>query len=290
MSTATNAVVENRMEPVAKAVPVPHLTVTGQGLYDRFIKPDSADVSRMTAIRELVHSADALAMAGSTDKMVELARAADLADGVPEKEMRDGKERRTRGPKEANAMNVRTIIRQVWGALKFTAAGTGSYGMTDDTGWLAAAKIAKTALAAAQIDWKNEALKTDADKARAKLQAATKAETKALTDVQKDNPRANDETLEAWNERVMKMARNSMETARAEAIAKVVTALVDGIYNKHGVDIALAVAGEIAKREGVDITLTVEGEEEMTEEQADAALAEAGEVEAAELAEALNQE
>jgi hypothetical protein len=285
--TATAAVVENHMEPVTRVIPAPQLTVTGQGLYDRFIKPDSADVSRMTAIRELVQSADALAMAGSTDKMVELARAADLADGVPEKEMKDGKERRTRGPKEANAMNVRTIIRQVWGALKFASY----HHITDETGWLAASKMAKEALGKDKIDWKGEALKTDADKARAKLQAATKAETKALTDVQKDNPRANDETLEAWNERVMQLARNSMETARAEAIAKVVTALVDGIYNKHGVDIALAVAGEIAKREGVDITLTVEGdEEEMTEEQAEAALSEAGEAEAAELAEALQQE
>jgi hypothetical protein len=284
MSTATNAVVENRMEPVQKTVPQPHLTVTGQGLYDRFIKPDTADVSRMTAIRELVQSAGALAMAGSTDKMVELARAADLADGVPEKEMRDGKERRTRGPKEANAMNVRTIIRQVWGALKFTPAR----GMTDETGWLAASKLAKINLAESKVDWKGEALKTDADKARAKLQAATKAETKALTDVQKDNPRANDETLEAWNERVMKLARNSMETARADAIAKVVEKTVGDLLAKHGQDICLEIAHAIYDACGIEVTDSTE--EEISEEQADAALAEAGEVEAAELAEALQQE
>jgi hypothetical protein len=268
--TATAAVVENRMEPVQKTVPQPHLTVTGQGLYDRFIKPDTADVSRMTAIRELVQSADALAMAGSTDKMVELARVADLADGVPEKEMRDGKERRTRGPKEANAMNVRTIIRQVWGALKFTPAR----GMTDETGWLAASKLAKINLAESKVDWKGEALKTDADKARAKLQAATKAETKALTDIQKANPRANDETLEAWNEHIMRLARDSMETARAEAIAKVVEKTVGELLVKHGTDICLEIAHAIYDACGIEVTDST-SEEEITEEEANEALAEA---------------
>lgn len=271
---ATNSVVENKLEPVGKTDGERPLVVTGQYLYESFVTPDNTDVSRMQKIRALVPVADALQIKGAADKMVEFARSKDLADGLPEKEtvVINGKEaeRRTRGPKEASAMNVRTAIQQVWGALKFRPEDSAVDGLTDNTGYLASQKIAKKVLDKARIDWKGDSLKTDADRERARMAREQKAETNAKLAALKNMPRLPGEDDVAHYQRALKSAQSSIEEARREAEHKLVTGLVDALYSKHGASIALAVASEVALREGVDITLN--SGDDITEEEANAAL------------------
>jgi hypothetical protein len=250
---ATNAVVENKLEPVAPQAPVQQLKVTGQYLFDNFVKPDESDKTRLIKIQELVaDGVDALQLKGAADKMVELARQADLDAGTPEKEsvVINGKEaeRRTRGPKEASAMNRRTEIQQVWGALKFADVRIG------DAGYLTAVKIAKKALDERRIDWKGDALKTDADRQQARLKRQQKEETDAKINAMKNLPRLPDESELDHYQRVLKASEASIADARKSAERKIVDDVVESIYKRHGQAIALAVAEAIALREGVEIT------------------------------------
>jgi len=249
---STNAVVENKMEPVTPAPVTQQLTVTGQYLYDSFVKADDSDRSRMTRIRELAVSADTLQMAGATDKMVELAREADLKAGLPEKEkvVINGKEteRRTRGPREASAMNVRTIVRQVWGALKFAPEQLVAAGLTDDTGYQPARIAAKKALDAKRILWDGRRAPTAADRETKRLQREQKVETGVLAKALVDTPRLPGEDSAAHLARVTEAAREQVEQARADAETARVNKLVDDILTKHGNGIALRVAEEIMAR------------------------------------------
>lgn len=279
---ATNAVVEGRMEPVGKAEVTPQLVVTGQYLYENFVKSNDSDQTRMNMIRDLVGKADAGQIAGATDKMVEYGRKADLDAGVPEKEVKviGGKEveRRTRGPKEASAMNVRTIIQQVYGALRFAPEQTVAAGMTDDTGYFAAKVIATNALRAARIKWDGKSVATEADKNRARLARDQKAETDAKLAALKNLPRLPDESDIDHYRRVIKAAAGSIDEARKSAESKLIGMLVDALYTKHGQSIALAVAEAIALREGVDIVVTAKSAtvSEVSEAEADRLLHEAG--------------
>jgi hypothetical protein len=275
---ATNAVVENKMEPVGKSEPGSHLVVTGQYLYDNFMQSNESDRTRMTIIRELSQSADVHQIKGAADKMVERAREVDLAGGLPEKEkvVIGGveKERRTRGPKEASAMNVRTIIQTVWGALKNAPDEVAALGMTPDTGYFAAKAIADKALKAKRINWKGEAEKTDADRQRARMAREQKAETDAKLGALKNLPRLPDESDIDHYQRVLKAAATSIDEARKSAEKKLVDKLVSDLMAKHGEGIALAVAETIALQLGVNITVDADETpaSEVTEDEARAML------------------
>ena len=215
MNTATAAIVEEKMQPITKTEPERQLVVTGQYLYDTFVKSDEQQITKMGIIRQLSDTADALQIKGACDKMVEAAVLLDYPNGKPKKA-----ERLT---KEQTAMNARTVIQQAWGALKHARGLLDAFGYDDKTGYQDMRVLAKRALDAAKIKWTGEAVLTEKDKEVAKLKREQKAETQALVEVQKENPRATNESLAEWQQRTLELAYDAMETAREETLAKKIT-------------------------------------------------------------------
>lgn len=224
METSTAAIVDGKMEPMQSAPITQQLVITGQALYDTFVGDSQENVSKMDLIRGLVGKADALQIKGACDKLVEIAKTKDAANGVPDKVIKDGKEVVNRGPKTQSAMNTRTVIQQAWGALIYAKPQLDALGYKDTTGYQDMRILAKKALDAAKRDWKGDLLKSDADKERMRLAKLAKAETGILVQVQKDNPPLVGETPREWNERTFKLAEDAMEKAKLEGDATVVTA------------------------------------------------------------------
>ena len=266
---ATASVVEARMEPVQKAQTGQQTVLTGQYLYDTFMKPDAGESTKMQIVRSWVDNQyDVLQIAGACDGMVKKAAELDASKwdgptndkGVPI----DEQGKKVRGVKEQSAMNMRTVIQTAYGAIKFARPELESLGYDDSTGYLAMRVLAKKALDEKRITWKGEAQKTDVDRANARLRKEQKAETDVLLDVMKQVPRNHDETLLAYNQRIAQLAEQGVEQARIEAEAKIVADLLEKLEKQHGTSRMIALAQAICERYDVSINLN---ESEATSEQ-----------------------
>jgi hypothetical protein len=255
MDTATNSVVEEKMEPITSAPVTQQLVVTGQYLYDTFVKADESQVTKMGIIRTLSTTADALQIKGACDKMVEAAVLLDYPTGKPKKAERKAKEQ--------SAMNARTIIQSAWGALKHAKVVLDGLGYDENTGYQDMRVLAKKALDTAKINWKGEPVLTDKDKEVARLRREQKAETQALVDVQKANPRLVNESLGEWQQRTLDLANDAMEEAREKATAERVEKAVKGLTEKLDDNDLYLVAVALFEHLGLEVN---KAEEETTEE------------------------
>lgn len=254
MNTATGAVVEEKMEPITSAPVTQPLVVTGQYLYDTFVKADESQVTKMGIIRQLSTIADALQIKGACDKMVEAAVLLDYPTGKPKKAERKAKEQ--------SAMNARTIIQSAWGALKHAPTVLTEIGYDDSTGYQDMRVLAKQTLEKARINWKGEAVLTDKDKKIARLRRKQKAETQALVDVQKANPRWVNESLGEWQQRTLDLANDVMEEARETATADRVEKAVKSLTEKLDNNDLYLVAVALFEYLGLEVNKTEETEEE----------------------------
>ncbi len=258
METSTNTVVENKLEPIAKQDNVgPQMVITGQYLMDTFVATDEQQITKMQLIRRLSEIADALQIKGACDKMVELAVLIDYPQGKPKKA--------DRLTKEQTAMNARTVIQQAWGALKFAPDNLVALGYSERTGYQDMRVIAKRALDAAQVSWKGEPVKTDAEKEVARLKAAQKAETTALVEVQKDNPRLLNESLQEWQTRTMGLALDAMEEAREKADNDAVQKVLSALVEKHDDNRLYLIAVALFDHLGLEVNQPEPEEEKETE-------------------------
>lgn len=252
--SATNQVVENKLEPITKAEPTQQLVVTGQYLYDLFfVQAEEASLSRMEQIRELVTKADSVQIQGATDKMVALANKADIAAGMPEKVMIDGKERKNRGSKQRSAMNVRTNIRNIWGAMKYAS-------FDGLCGYQEACVRSREALDSANLLWNGGRKPTQADRDNRKALKEQKAQTEALLEATKETPRALNESFESWQARIAQKALASVEMARQEANEAQGKALYESILSK-GDGVAFEVFKLLADKFGYDVSTEMSDEE-----------------------------
>lgn len=225
MMNATASVVEGKMEPITRSASTQPLVVTGQYLFDNFVKADEVSITKMDLIRNWSTQADALQIKGACDKMVELAVLIDYPEGKPKKA--------TRGTKEQSAMNCRTIIQQAWGALKNARTELDSLGYDDSTGYQDMRVLAKKALDSAKVNWKGDAVLTDKDKEVKRLVREQREETAALQDVQKETPRMVGESLADWNTRTFALAQTAMEQARAANTAETVAKVLESLISKY---------------------------------------------------------
>ena len=261
--SATNAVVEGHMEPAAPAPIKQQLLVSGQYLYEQFVVAGEEQKTRMAIIRDMIEKgADPVQIKGATDEMVKLAKKKDEANGVPEK---------TRGPKQATAMNVRTIFQQVYGALKFAPNELAKLGYTNDTGWLEARVIAKEALNHAGKVWNGHDVPTQAQKEQATLARSRAGETQAMLQATKENPRAPNESLASWNARIGQAAEKLVEKAQQEKIAEDALRLYEYALKKYDRTV-IGVAMAMWHKHFQEIN---DGEPEISEEEANALLAQA---------------
>lgn len=272
MQTSTDVVVEERRQPVGKTEPTEQLKVTGQWLYETFVVADATQVTRMQQIRELVSKGvDAFQLAGACNKMVERARLDDLAAGLPEKKTTpQGKEVKNRGPKQQYAMNVRTIIQQAWGALKFAPEALTSLGYTEQTGFTPMETLAKQALRVRGIDWKGDPL---VDREERKLKRENKVVSTVLAQALLNTPRAvgAGESEADWLRRVAESQQEAIQSAREQAEQKAIMGIVDKLFENHEdralMTIACAIFDRLAERQGIDLEYSTASEEPEQQQQ-----------------------
>jgi hypothetical protein len=232
--TATSAVVDGKMEPVGKQEPTKQLLVTGQWLYENFVQSDETQITRMQSIRALVDKgADAFQINGACEKMIERAKEVDKAAGCPDKVTVDGKEKVYRGPKTQQAMNVRTIIQNSWGALKFARKELESLGYDDRTGYNAMQVLAKRALDAKHIKWHGAQVATPEEKERKAIARSQKAITGVRAQVMSENPQGVGESDGAYLARILELSNQAVQEAREENEAAAVKAIVELLVSKH---------------------------------------------------------
>jgi len=223
-TSATAAVVENRMEPITKQESTTQIVVTGQGLWDVFMTASDSDKTRMGYVRSLVDKADALQIKGACDNMVERAIKLDYPEGKPKKA-----ERRT---KEQQARNVASIIKSAWGALSFARDALNDAGYDESTGWNNIRVIAPAALKQVGKTWDGVVVPTESDREHAKLLRQQKAQTAAMLDATKNTPRLLNESYESWQQRIAVVARGKVEDAAAEAVEKAAQGEFDKLVSK----------------------------------------------------------
>lgn len=271
--TATAAVVESRLEPVQKAETTPRLVVTGQGLWDVFMVANEGDKTRMGYVRSLVDTADALQIKGAVDALVERAIAIDYpgADGKPKKA--------PRGNKEQQARNVASTIKYAWGAMKFAREALNGQGYSDETGWNVMKVMAPAALKAVGLTWDGIAVPTEGDREQARLLRAQKAQIDAQIEATKETPRALNESYESWQGRVAVAARAKVEAARTETITKAADSEFSKLVSKYDRETLAVLVSKLTAH----LTAENDGQSDMSEEEANALLAQAEEAGAVEV-------
>jgi hypothetical protein len=267
METATNAIVEERRDPIGKAEDNRPLVVTGQYLYDTFVVSDDSQVTKMGIIRQLSEVADALQIKGAADKMVDKAKEVDAANGVPDKILNaDGKEVANRGPKTQSAMNTRTVIQQAWGALRFARDKLDALGYDDKTGYQDMRVLAKRALDAAKRDWKGDNLATSADRERRALLRAQKGIQQVFQDVQKETPMEVGETFSEWQARVTAIAADKAEEVREENLNKQIKAAIERLHKEFDENGLIMLTQTLLNELPVELSATVTVPEEQPAE------------------------
>jgi hypothetical protein len=231
MEVSTNAVVERKLEPMVGTVDKARTLLTGQFVYDNFVKSDDTQVSRMNQMRVIVETGlTADELKGALKDAVEIAHKVDVAAGVPEKE---------RGSKRQQAMNVRTIMQNAYGALKLARVELEALGYSNETGYQEMRVLAKKALDAKGVKWDGKALPTDETK-RAAKEAEDKAALKdamatALTEM---GDYDGDDLIDR-----VKARRDEIVLERAtETQKRLVSKHTDAIVKQLGESLALLVA------------------------------------------------
>ena len=265
METATNAVVEGRMEPMrANASGAPQVVVTGQFLFDNFVDGGGEQqVSRMNIVRVLAKTATKDQLTEALKDAVELAHKIDIKNGVPEKEA---------GPKRRQAQNVRAALQNVYGALKLAAPELEKLGFSEKTGYVEGMTLAKAALKAKGLKWNGSPLPTDESKAIAKANALKEAKKAAIVDAMASLTRGDDESMVDYYTRVEAKADDILAQAKKAELSRSVSKTVIGIVEKTDRETARAIADGILNY----LTQTAE----MSDEEVDAVLRAAGEAEA----------
>lgn len=258
--SATAQVVEGKMEPVQPAPVVRPIVVTGQYFYDQFVNNDGSG-TRMAWIRTyLVPNADPIQVKGALDECVKIAHQRDIAAGVPEKE---------RGPKRNTAMNVRTFVCAIYGALKFAPDCMAAMGFDETTGWLEARNMAKPALERANKVWTGHDIPSKTDREQKKLQQARKEETDAFLEATKATPRALNESFASWQSRIAAVAEKAVAGAQAEKLAEQAQKAFEYLTGKYDRN----VLGKVTEMLLEYVTEANNGQSDMSEEEANALLA-----------------
>lgn len=259
------------MSPISKAVDTPQVVVTGQWLFDNFVSTGNSaeQQTRMNQVRILVKSASFDDIKKGFKDAIEIAHKHDMAAGIPEKE---------RGPKRHSAMNARTVMQNSFGALRLAMPELVKLGYTEDTGYGAMATIAQRALKEKGLKWNGTPLPTDESKAREAMKRENEEKNASIAQAMAETPRGEDEAMMDWLARVAAKGDSILLETKIEAQKRVASKVVVDLIAKHGRD----VAGIILDRLQTILNETAE----MTDEQVDAVLKQAGEEEASQEAEA----
>lgn len=223
MSTATNQVVEGNMSPIGAAPDTARVQVTGQWLYDNFITSGEEQISRMNMVRILAKQATDNDLKDALKDAIEIAHKHDIKAGVPEKE---------RGPKRQQAMNVRTIMQNAYGAIRRALPELEALGYNDKTGYQEMRVLAKKALDSKGIKWNGTKVPTQAEKHEAEQKAIKQARSDAMAAVMAENPRGDDESMLDYVTRIEEQANATLLVLKDEALDRQASKLATPIATK----------------------------------------------------------
>lgn len=210
---------------------------SGQWLYDRFVGNDKTEITKLSLVRQMAESMEIDAFKKSIGDMVAIAtnmrdKAIDAAKeaGTYNKDKPTGDVAATIA-RLKTAQNHQTVLRVAYGAIRFAGDHLAEQGYNDSTGYMVMAVIARKALNAAGIKWDGTKQLT-ATQTEKRAQSA--AEEKALSQVMKDTPRDDGESMGKYLARVEKQVDAQVAKDRAEAEQKRVTDLVRKVREQCG--------------------------------------------------------
>lgn len=190
--------------PALKTGPV----ITGQYLYNTFIDTiDSGEVSKMNIVRRAAETVDTQTFKKALSDMVDMASKVGRSKEQIEAKQWNEAKRKT-------AQNHQSVLRAVYGALRFASNELKEAGFTDKTGYQEGRSMALLALEQKNIKWDGSLKLTGEDKAR---HALIKAEDKADKQARQDHPRQPGETLMEYNNRILELVQDYLAENEDEA-------------------------------------------------------------------------
>ncbi len=210
---------------------------SGQYLFDRFVANDKTEVTKLGIVRQMVEQLELDRFKTVINEFVGVAVA--YRDKVVNAEKEAGTYKKDDPSKEINfhngrvktAQNHQTVMRVVYGAMRFAPEQLAAQGFDDTTGYQVGAVNARNALKVAGIKWDGTKL---LDKTQSEKRAQSKAEEKALSKVMEANPREADEPMHKYLSRVSGMVAAQVTKDKGEAEAKQIETLVRKVREMAG--------------------------------------------------------
>lgn len=202
--------------------------LTGQYLYDTFMKADNSETTKLGMVRKLSEQVGVTAFSNACNAMVAIAKAEDTAKyGESSKEMKKPT------PRYKTAANHRSVLQKAFGALKFARPELDALGYTERTGYVEMSTIASQALKKAGKRWDGNTPLTPAVKAARHLQEVEDA---ALTEVRAKYPREEGENQQSWYLRVASAIDEIAEEKKATERQERLNALAVKFVEQNGAD------------------------------------------------------
>lgn len=183
--------------------------ITGQYLYEAFCNSEvsAEELTKMQIVRTAAENVDTQTFKKALGDMVDLASKAGLSKA-------DIEDKKINEAKRKTAQNHQSVLRAVYGALRFAKTQLDESGFSEKTGYHEGAVLARKALEKANVKWDGSLKLTDDDKAR---QAKVKAEDKADAQARKDHPRQPGESLGEYNNRILELVQDYLAEGEDEA-------------------------------------------------------------------------
>lgn len=211
---------------------------TGQYLFDTFVGDSTKfEATKMDVVRQMVKALDTASFKKVLTEFVGIAKSYfDNAVNAAKQAGLYNKDKPTPEMEQAaarlkTARNHQTVIRIAYGAFKFAPEELAKHGGDDTTGYQLMRVIGAKALAEKKLNWDG----TKAEPAESRdARRAQDAETRTMLEVQRDNPKRDDEDRAKYLDRILKMTDKVMKTKREEQHAEQVQALAKRVRDLAG--------------------------------------------------------
>ncbi len=210
---------------------------SGQYLFDRFVANDKTEVTKLGIVRQMVEQLELDRFKTVIQEFVGVATS--YRDKVIAAEKEAGTYNKDKPSQELNfqngrvktAQNHQTVMRVIYGAMRFAEEALTAQGFDENTGYQVGAVYARNALKVAGIKWDGT---KQLDKTQAEKRLQSKAEEKALAKIMDANPREADEPMAKYLARVSSKVDGQVQADRAEAERKQVDTLVRKVREMAG--------------------------------------------------------
>lgn len=202
--------------------------VTGQYLYNAFVKADDSETTKLGLVRKLVEQLPVTAFSNALNEMVSIAKAEDTA-----KYGESTKEARKPTPRTKTAMNHRSVLQKAFGALKFARSELDMLGYSDRTGYVEMGTLASQALKRVGKRWDGTVPLTPEVRDQKALQ---EVESEAMAQVRATHAQEEGESRLAYLSRIDVHIQELVDEKKAQERTERINALAVKFIEKHGED------------------------------------------------------